>query len=182
VIGSDTLPDLIPVPFGGRDWLGPRLYADEYAEIGHAPQSVSFCEVMVDRQSLPGWLAITEPMHVAVGKAHSFARRNAIEPKDFDHERLIIRTHCEVTEDFTGFLETQQVHPTALHKLVSEQDYLDLLEANLGIGLMPESAVQSSRITCVPVKGLDLSRTVFAYAVAGRQRSPAVSTYKTPPG
>jgi hypothetical protein len=36
VIGSGTLPDLIPVPFGGRDWLGPRLYADEYAEIGHA--------------------------------------------------------------------------------------------------------------------------------------------------
>jgi hypothetical protein len=55
-IGSATLPDLIPVPFGGRDWLGPRLYADEYAEIGHAPQSVSFCEVMVDRQSLLGWL------------------------------------------------------------------------------------------------------------------------------
>jgi hypothetical protein len=54
VIG--TLPELIPVPFGRRDWLGPRLYADEYAEIGHAPQSVSFCEVMVDRQSLLGWL------------------------------------------------------------------------------------------------------------------------------
>jgi hypothetical protein len=34
----------------------PRLYADEYAEIGHAPQSVSFCEVMVNRQSLLGWL------------------------------------------------------------------------------------------------------------------------------
>jgi hypothetical protein len=30
--------------------------ADEFAEIGHAPQSVSFCEVMVDRQSLLGWL------------------------------------------------------------------------------------------------------------------------------
>jgi hypothetical protein len=56
VIGSATLPDLIPVPFGGRDWLGPRLYADEYAEIGHAPQSVSFCEVIVDQQSLLGWL------------------------------------------------------------------------------------------------------------------------------
>jgi hypothetical protein len=54
VIG--TLPELIPVPFGRRDWLGSRLYADEYAEIGHAPQSVSFCEVMVDRQSLLGWL------------------------------------------------------------------------------------------------------------------------------
>ena len=33
-IGSETLHDLIPVPFGGRDWLGPRRYANEYAETG----------------------------------------------------------------------------------------------------------------------------------------------------
>jgi hypothetical protein len=55
-IGSETLQDLIPVPFGSRDWLGPRRYADEYAEIGHAPHSVSFCGVMVERASLLKWL------------------------------------------------------------------------------------------------------------------------------
>jgi hypothetical protein len=55
-IGSETLHDLIPVPFGGRDWLGPRRYADDYAEIGHAPHSVSFCGVMVERTSLLKWL------------------------------------------------------------------------------------------------------------------------------
>jgi hypothetical protein len=38
VIGSGTLPDLIPVPFGGRDWLGPRLYADEYANRARAAE------------------------------------------------------------------------------------------------------------------------------------------------
>jgi hypothetical protein len=58
-IGSETLHDLIPVPFGGRDWLGPRRYADEYAESGHAPQSVSFCGVMVERTSLLKWLTTT---------------------------------------------------------------------------------------------------------------------------
>src|ERR1700732_379953 len=58
-IGSETLHDLIPVPFGGRDWLGPRRYADEYAETGHAPHSVSFCGVMVERTSLPKWLTTT---------------------------------------------------------------------------------------------------------------------------
>ncbi|MGB8899594.1 MAG: hypothetical protein WCC90_10405 [Methylocella sp.] len=55
-IGSETLHDLIPVPFGGRDWLGPRRYADEHAEIGHAPHSVSICGVMVERTSLLKWL------------------------------------------------------------------------------------------------------------------------------
>jgi hypothetical protein len=55
-IGAETLHGLIPVLFGGRDWLGPRRYADEYAEIGHAKHSVSFCEVMVERASLLKWL------------------------------------------------------------------------------------------------------------------------------
>jgi hypothetical protein len=40
----------------GRDWLGPRRYANDYAEIGHAPHSVSFCGVMVERTSLLKWL------------------------------------------------------------------------------------------------------------------------------
>ena len=39
VIEAETLHDLKPVPFGGRDWLGPRRYADEYAEIGQAQQA-----------------------------------------------------------------------------------------------------------------------------------------------
>jgi hypothetical protein len=55
VIDGDALRDLIPVPYGGRDWLGPRRYADEYAESGHAPQSVSLCEVMVERASAVNW-------------------------------------------------------------------------------------------------------------------------------
>lgn len=55
-IEAETLHDLKPVPFGGRDLLGPRRYADEYAEIGHAQHSVSFCGVMVERASLIKWL------------------------------------------------------------------------------------------------------------------------------
>jgi transposase len=41
-IESETSHDLIPVPFGGRDWLGPRRYADEYAEIGHSRTNQHF--------------------------------------------------------------------------------------------------------------------------------------------
>lgn len=68
-IGSETLHDLIPVPFGGRDWLGPRLYADEYAEIGHAPQSVSFCDVRVERASLLKWLTTVSIKAPRLGRA-----------------------------------------------------------------------------------------------------------------
>jgi hypothetical protein len=57
LIGPEALEDLIPVPFGGRDWLGPRRYAEAYAEIGHAPQSVRFCDVKIERMSLLKWLS-----------------------------------------------------------------------------------------------------------------------------
>ena len=126
---------------------------------------------------LNSWPLFTERVHLAVCKTHRFAGRDVIDPKDLGDERLIIRTYCEVTEDFTNFLKSQKVNPSVSHKMVSEQDYLVLLEANLGVGLMPESAVRSNRLTCVPVSGLDLSRSVSVYAVAGRQRSAAASAF-----
>jgi hypothetical protein len=58
LIEPSTLRDLSPVPLGGGDWLGPRRYADEYAETGHAPGSVSFCDVLIERKSLIKWLPI----------------------------------------------------------------------------------------------------------------------------
>ncbi|MGH6821755.1 MAG: LysR family transcriptional regulator substrate-binding protein, partial [Methylocella sp.] len=126
---------------------------------------------------LESWPLFTERVHVAVSTTHEFAGRTAIDPEDFAGERLIIRTYCEVTEDFTNFLKSQQVTPSVSHKMVSEQDYLVLLEANFGVGLLPESVVRSNGLTCVPVSGLDLSRTIFVYAVAGRQRSAAASAF-----
>ena len=126
---------------------------------------------------LESWPLFTERVQVAVSKTHRFAGRNAIDPKDFVDEHLIIRTYCEQTEDFTKFLKAQDVAPSVSHKIVSEQDYLVLLEANLGVGLMPESTMRSNRLTCVPVSGLDLSRSVSVYAVAGRQRSAAASAF-----
>jgi DNA-binding transcriptional LysR family regulator len=128
-------------------------------------------------ERLESWPLFTERFHVAVSKRHKFAGSNGIEPGDFAAERLMVRTYCETTEDFIKFLHSQRVQPKVLHKLVSEQDYLVLLEANLGIGLMPESAEWPGYLTSVPVNGLDLSRTVYLYAVAGRQRSAAASTF-----
>ena len=74
-------------------------------------------------------------------------------------------------------MKAQDVTPSVSHKMVSEDDYVVLLDANLGVGLMPESAVRSTRLTCVSVSGLDLSRSVSLYAVAGRQRSAAASAF-----
>ena len=124
---------------------------------------------------LDSWPLFTEDVHIAVNNAHRFASREAIDPTDLANERLIIRTYCELAENFTNFLTTRQVTPSVCHKIVSEQDYLVLLEANMGVGLMPESALRSSQTKSLRIDGLDLSRTVYLHAVAGRQRSAAAN-------
>jgi hypothetical protein len=35
---------------GARDWLGPKEFADQYPEIGQAPESVRFAGVTVQRE------------------------------------------------------------------------------------------------------------------------------------
>ncbi len=123
---------------------------------------------------LESWPLFSERVRVAVSKMHRLAGSKLVEPKDLAGEHLIVRTYCETSEEFTSFLNSQQVQPKVSHRMVSERDYLVLLEANLGVGLMPESTARSKLLTCVTVSGLELKRTISVYAVAGRQRaSPA---------
>ena len=57
----------------------------------------------------------------------------------------------------------------------AEPDSITLIEANLGVGMLPESATKSDRIRLLGIEGLDLKRTVYLYGVAGRERSAAAS-------
>ena len=128
-------------------------------------------------ERLESWSLFTEPVHVVVSKTHRLVRGNDVKPGDFDGELLVIRAPCEANEEFMNFLRSRKVHPRILHKAVSEQDYLLLIEASFGVGLMPESAVRGRSLARLPVTGLDLKRTVYLYAVAGRQRSPVAGTF-----
>jgi hypothetical protein len=55
-IDPESCAGLTPAIDGARDWLGPMRFADEYAERGRSSESVSFCRVMVHRESLGRWL------------------------------------------------------------------------------------------------------------------------------
>jgi len=88
------------------------------------------------------------------------------EPRTPDHPDLL-----RGDRGFHGFFGIPASAPKVLHKLVSEQDYLVLLEANLGIGLMPESAVRSSRVTCVPLRdSTSAARWSFMPSLGGNGR------------
>jgi hypothetical protein len=56
-IEAPVAATLSPVLDGDSDWLGPLEYALDFERNGHAPESVRFCEVGVDRSSLLNWLS-----------------------------------------------------------------------------------------------------------------------------
>lgn len=126
-------------------------------------------------ERLDAWPLFTERMCLAVSNQHPLAKRDAVEPDDLANERLLLRTYCEVAGEFEDFLKSRQLHTVVSHKIVSDRDLVTLIEANLGIGMIPESTPRSERIRLIETTGLDLRRTIYLYGVAGRQRSPAAS-------
>jgi DNA-binding transcriptional LysR family regulator len=126
-------------------------------------------------ERLDAWPLFTERMCLAVSNQHPLAKRDAVEPDDLANERLLLRTYCEVADEFEEFLKSRQLHTVVSHKIVSDRDLVTLIEANLGVGMIPESTPRSERIRLIETTGLDLRRTIYLYGVAGRQRSPAAS-------
>jgi len=124
---------------------------------------------------LDAWPLFTERLALAVSVQHSNAERDSIEPEDLANERLLLRTYCELADEFNDFLKSRQLQPAICHRMDAEPDLVTLIEANLGVGMLPESTTRSDRIRLLSINGLDLKRTIYLYGVAGRQRSAAAS-------
>ncbi len=125
---------------------------------------------------LDTWPLFTEKMYLAVNAEHPLAGTPAFDLTRLTKERLISRTYCENVADFESVLKERRVLPGTGHKTCSEQDLIAMLEANLGVGMLPESAPKSEKIKLLPLDGIDFTRTVYCYGVAGRQRSAAAAT------
>ena len=62
------------------------------------------------------------------------------------------------------------------HELSSERDLLSLLEANIGVAVLPRSIVIPEGLTRLQINEFPLNRTVYLYAVAGRPRAGPATT------
>ena len=125
---------------------------------------------------LDTWPLFTEPYRLAVGGKHRLSARGIVPPGDLAKERFLCRTYCENVDQLTGFLARHGVTPEPSHKVVSENDLVTLLDAGLGYALVPQSSAPPGSVKFLELDGLDVTRTVQVYGVAGRQRSPAANT------
>ena len=72
-------------------------------------------------------------------------------------------------------LREQGLDVDGKHEIASERDLIELLEADIGIAVIPHTATMPKTLARRPVDGLDARRTVHLYGVAGRERTPVAS-------
>ncbi len=125
---------------------------------------------------LESWPLFTEAFRLVTTKTHRFNGDAPIAAEELRKEKLICRPYCEEFERGSAFLSAQGVEIPSSHNASTDNDFIALLHAGLGVGFAPESSVSSSELAVVDVDGFSMERTVSVYAVAGRQRSMAAST------
>ncbi len=126
---------------------------------------------------LETWPLFTERYRLAVAPTHPFAANGqAVTPAELKKERIFCRPYCEDFADGVARLATAGIDTDRFHSAGSDTDFVTLLAAGIGVGFAPQSSL-SGNVVLVEVEDFEMSRTIYAYGVAGRQRSVAASTF-----
>ena len=122
---------------------------------------------------LDAWSLFTENFELVVGCDHALAMRNDLgfDEEALRDERFLIQIGAEMVDQQLARLRASGAPVANAHEVESDRDMTVLLEANLGIALVPATAPRSSRLRRLRLPALDLQRTVCVYAVAGRRRT-----------
>jgi len=122
------------------------------------------------------WPLFTEGFALFASARHRLAARRSVKLEDLHHEKLLTRTYCEQMEQLGALLRTRKIAVATGHVVTSERDLVALLESDLGIAIAPRGTSAPETVCRKPVDDLELTRTVYLYAVAGRPRSSAAAT------
>jgi DNA-binding transcriptional LysR family regulator len=128
-----------------------------------------------DWERFDSWPLFTERFSLIASAGHRVAGRGEIGLHELRDERLLVRSYCEQAGEFAELMRSHDIDVTRGHELASERDLIALVEANLGVAVVPNSTQGPPALTRASINGLDLSRTVYLYAVAGRERTAVAS-------
>jgi DNA-binding transcriptional LysR family regulator len=120
---------------------------------------------------LDRWALFTEEFGLLLKAEHPLASRASIDIGDLQQERWLLRAHCEYFDEASARIRGCDLAVDHGHELTSEEDVLTFLEAGFGMAYGPRSLARQQMLKHMPLSGIDLKRTVYLYAVAGRQRT-----------
>lgn len=128
-----------------------------------------------DWERFKSWTLFHGTFHLLVHKSHRLASQKSIALKDLAGERLLGRPYCEVADRFAALLAANGIEQSSGDMLASDTDALELINANVGVGVMPATTRCGSNLSSIPIEGIDLDFPTLLYSVHGRQHSPAAA-------
>src|SRR5262249_59722421 len=108
----------------------------------------------------------TEDFQFVVNSMHRLANASAVAIGDLKQERFVLRTYCESTPMVLDYLRAQDIDVERRHETGAESDLIALLDAGVGVALLPRSTTGAQTLLRLMVEKLELARTVYLYGVA----------------
>lgn len=149
---------------------GSSLQVAEFLKKGEAELGIA-AELGEDWDRLDTWPLFTESFALIVNRRHPLADREDIGFEDLRTEQLLSRNYCEHADRLSASFRSHGVDVDHSHEISSERDLIEMLEADIGVAVIPRSATIPDTLKRVTVDGFDLRRTVHLYGVAGRERT-----------
>ena len=146
----------------------------EMLKTGQAELGIA-AELEGDWDRLDVWPLFTESFHLIVNRRHRLADFDRIDVEDLRSEQLLSRKYCEGAERLSNSLRETGIDVDRSHDIASERDLIELVEADIGVAVMPHSSPIPPTLKRAAVDGLDARRTVQLYGVAGRERTAVAS-------
>jgi DNA-binding transcriptional LysR family regulator len=153
---------------------GNSAEVGEYLKNGEAELGIA-AELGSDWDRLDTWPLFTEDFALVMSKRHPLAGHDRVAFDDLRNEQLLSRSYCEHSERVGKSLREHGVAVDRSHEICSERDLIELLEADIGISVIPKTSTIPDTLKRTTVDGLDSRRTVHLYGVAGRQRTAVAS-------
>jgi DNA-binding transcriptional LysR family regulator len=142
----------------------------EFLRKGEAELGIA-AEIGEDWDRLDAWPLFTESFQLVMNRQRPLAGLDHIDFEDLRAEQLLLRSYCEHAERLSSSLRSHGIDVDHSHEVSSERDLIELLEADIGIAVIPDTASIPQTLKRSAVDGLDERRTVHLYGVAGRQRT-----------
>ena len=169
--------DQIKHQFNRLEFRFLRGSSEEVAEFlkkGEAELGIA-AELGSDWDRLDVWPLFTENFYLVVNRQHPLASRDSVGFEDLRNEQLLSRNYCEHSDRLGRSLREHGLAVDRSHQISSERDLIELLEADIGVAVIPHTSSIPDTLKRTSIDGLDSRRAVHLYGVAGRQRTVVAS-------
>jgi DNA-binding transcriptional LysR family regulator len=126
-------------------------------------------------ERLDVWPLFTEDFQLVFSRRHRLAEKDNIDLEDLRSEQWLSRSYCEHAARLSAALRERGLDVDRGHEVWSERDLVELLEAEIGIAVIPDTSPVPQTLMRAAVDGLDARRTINLYGVAGRERTTVAS-------